>query len=51
MMVADLVNYLVFMGEPVRTQRMQLGLIVLLFLGFFFVVARALKKEFWKDIH
>ena len=50
-LVADLVNYLVFMGEPARTQRMQLGLVVLLFLAFFFVVARALKKEFWKDIH
>ncbi len=51
LMVADLVNYLVYMGEPARAQRMQLGLIVLLFLSLFFVVARALKKEFWKDIH
>lgn len=51
MMVADLVNYLVFMGEPARTQRMTLGLVVLLFLFFFFLVARALKKEFWNDIH
>ena len=50
-MVADLVNYLVFMAEPAKTQRMQLGLVVLLFLGIFFVVARALKKEFWKDVH
>lgn len=51
MMVADLVNYLVFMGEPAKAQRLQLGLIVLLFLGVFFLVARALKKEFWKDVH
>lgn len=51
MLAADLVNYLVFMGEPAKTQRMQLGLIVLLFLGVFFLIARALKKEFWKDIH
>ncbi|OIQ78643.1 cytochrome c1 precursor [mine drainage metagenome] len=51
MMVADLVNYLVFMAEPAKGLRMHLGLIVLLFLGFFFVVARALKKEFWKDVH
>jgi len=50
-LVADLVNYLVFMGEPARTQRMQLGLVVLFFLAFFFVVARALKKEYWNDIH
>lgn len=50
-MVGDLVNYLAWMGEPVKTTRMQLGIIVLLFLGFFFVLAYYLKKEFWKDIH
>ena len=49
--IADLVNYLVFMGEPAKNQRLQLGLIVLLFLGLLFVVAYYLKKEFWKDIH
>jgi ubiquinol-cytochrome c reductase cytochrome c1 subunit len=51
MLVADLVNYLVYMGEPAKMQRQQLGLVVLLFLGIFFLIARALKKEFWKDIH
>lgn len=50
-LVADLVNYLVFMGEPAKMQRMQLGIIVLLFLSLFFVVAYYLKKEFWKDVH
>lgn len=50
-LVADLVNYLVFMGEPAKMQRMQLGIIVLIFLSLFFVVAFYLKKEFWKDIH
>lgn len=50
-MVADLVNYLVFMGEPVKATRMKLGVMVLLFLGLFFVVAYMLKKEYWKDIH
>lgn len=50
-MVGDLVNYLVWMGEPAQVQRKQLGLIVLIFLAFFFVVAYYLKKEFWKDIH
>jgi ubiquinol-cytochrome c reductase cytochrome c1 subunit len=49
--IADLVNYLVFMGEPAKNQRLQLGLIALLFLGLLFVVAYYLKKEFWKDIH
>jgi ubiquinol-cytochrome c reductase cytochrome c1 subunit len=50
-MVADLVNYLDFMGEPTKTKRMKLGIYVLLFLAIFFVVAVALKNEFWKDIH
>ncbi|KAB2322406.1 cytochrome c1 [Betaproteobacteria bacterium SCN1] len=50
-MVGDLVNYLVWMGEPAQVQRKQIGLIVLGFLAVFFVVAYYLKKEFWKDIH
>jgi ubiquinol-cytochrome c reductase cytochrome c1 subunit len=49
--VADLVNYLVFMGEPARNTRMSLGFIVLLFLGLMFIPAYYLKKEYWKDIH
>lgn len=50
-MVGDLVNYLEWMGEPAQVKRKQLGLIVLAFLAFFFIVAFYLKKEFWKDIH
>jgi ubiquinol-cytochrome c reductase cytochrome c1 subunit len=50
-MVGDLVNYLVWMGEPAQVQRKQLGVIVLAFLAVFFVVAYYLKKEYWKDIH
>lgn len=49
--VADLVNYLVFMGEPAKTTRMTLGIIVLLFLGLMFIPAYYLKKEYWKDVH
>ena len=50
-MAGDLVNYLVWMGEPAKMKRMQIGLLVLGFLAIFFVVAYYLKKEFWKDIH
>ncbi len=49
--VADLVNYLTWMGEPAKMKRMELGVIVLLFLSIFFVLAYYMKKEFWKDIH
>lgn len=50
-MVADLVNYLVFMGEPAQPDRLRLGIIVLLFLALLFVLSYYLKKEFWKDVH
>lgn len=49
--VADLVNYLVFMGEPAKLQRTPLAYFVLAFLALFLVVAIALKKEYWKDVH
>ncbi|PZP64871.1 MAG: cytochrome c1 [Azospira oryzae] len=49
--VADLVNYLTYMGEPARLTRVQIGIVVLLFLAVLFVLAYLLKKEFWKDVH
>ena len=50
-MVSDLVNFLTYMGEPTRAARETLGIYVLIFLGVLFVLAYALKKEFWKDVH
>lgn len=50
-MVGDLVNYLTWMGEPAKIKRMEVGVMVMLFLGIFFVFAYYLKKEYWKDIH
>ncbi len=47
----DLVNFMVYMGEPAQLQRKALGWKVLLFLAGFFVVAYMLKKEYWKDVH
>lgn len=47
----DLVNFLVYVGEPTRMERVSTGKYVLLFLFFFFNLAYLLKKEFWKDIH
>ena len=51
MLVADLVNYLVYMADPAKTFRMQLGIYVLFFLAISFVATYMLKKEFWKDVH
>ena len=50
-MVADLVNYLDFMGEPAKLKRQTLGIYVLLFLLVLLVVSYKLKEEYWKDIH
>ena len=49
--VADLVSFLVWMGEPVAEKRKSIGTVVLIFLAGFFVLAYALKKNYWKDIH
>jgi len=49
--VADLTNYMVFMGEPAELVRHQLGWIILAFLSILLVLVYALKKEIWKDIH
>ena len=50
-LVADLVNFLVYVGEPAREARTTLGIYVMLFLGVLFVLSYALKKQFWKDVH
>jgi len=50
-MVADLVNYLDYMGEPAKNKRLSLGLLVLLYLGLLFVFAYWMKREYWKDVH
>ena len=49
--VRDLVNYLVWMGEPAAGARKKIGVVVLYFLGVLFVLAYAMKREFWKDVH
>ncbi|SEK89131.1 cytochrome c1 [Nitrosovibrio tenuis] len=49
--VADLVNYLVYLGEPAATKRVQIGIVVMLFLFVMLGLAYALKHEYWRDIH
>jgi ubiquinol-cytochrome c reductase cytochrome c1 subunit len=51
MFLGDLVNFMVYMAEPVQVERRSLGWKVLLFLVVFFGFAYALKKEYWKDVH
>ncbi len=51
LMVNDLVNFLVYVGEPTQMERESMGKYVLIFLFMFFALAYLLKKEYWKDIH
>ena len=48
--VGDLTNFMAFMAEPAKQQRKHLGIWALLFLGVLLVLAKKLKKEYWKDI-
>jgi len=48
--VADLVAFMQWMSEPVQTERVRLGVWVLIFLGIFTVIAWRLNAAFWKDI-
>ncbi|MGH8678273.1 MAG: cytochrome c1, partial [Burkholderiales bacterium] len=48
--VRDLVNFLVYLGEPAANDRKRIGIVVLFVLGILFIFAYALKKEFWKDV-
>lgn len=50
--MADLTNYLVYMGEPAHVKRQQIGYGVLMFLALVLLpLAYFLKKEYWRDVH
>ncbi len=48
--VRDTANFLEYIAEPVRSTRRVLGVWVLIFLGFFLIIAIMLKKQIWKDV-
>jgi len=47
----DLVNFMTYMGEPMKLERQRWGVLTMIFLVLLFIVAYALKKEYWRDIH
>ncbi|HAF01235.1 MAG TPA: cytochrome c1 [Methylophilaceae bacterium] len=49
-MVGDLTNYLAFMSEPAKLNRIHIGIWVILFLGVMLVLVKKIKAEYWKDI-
>jgi ubiquinol-cytochrome c reductase cytochrome c1 subunit len=48
--VADLVAFLGWAADPTKTKRQRLGVIVLIFLAGFTVLAWGLNRSYWKDI-
>ena len=48
--VRDLVNFLVYVGEPSGASRKPIGIVVLFVLGLLFVFTYLLKREYWKDV-
>jgi len=49
--VADLVNYLDYMSEPVRHERINIGIVVLIFIGVLFGLVYSLKRDYWNEVH
>ncbi len=49
--VRDVVNFLVYVGEPARLVRYRIGIWTMIFVLIFTMFAYFLKKEYWKDIH
>lgn len=48
--VRDLVNFLVYVGEPSGVYRRPIGIVVLFLLGVLFIFSYLLKKDYWKDV-
>jgi ubiquinol-cytochrome c reductase cytochrome c1 subunit len=49
--VRDLVNFLVYLGEPIKLKRSKIGVWVMLYLFVFMIITYLLKKEYWRDVH
>lgn len=49
--VRDITNFLDYAAEPMQMERRSLGIKVIAYLVLLFVLAYAMKQEFWKDVH
>ena len=46
----DTANFMEYISEPIRSKRRVLGVWVLIFLAFFWIIASMLKKQIWNDV-
>ncbi|WP_418054920.1 cytochrome c1 [Pseudohongiella spirulinae] len=49
--IYDLVNFLYYIGEPVRLKRQSIGVFVLGFLAILIILTLLLNREYWRRIH
>ena len=49
-MIADLVNFMAYISDPIKQTRHRIGIFVMLFLLILLVITYLLKKEYWKDV-
>jgi len=49
--VRDLVNFMVYTGEPMRLDAERIGKWVLIFIAVLFVFVYLLKKDYWREVH
>ena len=49
--MADLVNFLYYIGEPIRSRRQEIGIWVLALLAVLYVLVTLMGREFRKDYH
>jgi ubiquinol-cytochrome c reductase cytochrome c1 subunit len=49
--IQDLVNFMVYLAEPIKLKRGKIGVWVLMYLFVFMIIAYMLKKEYWRDVH
>lgn len=49
--VRNLVNFMVYMAEPIKLKRVKIGYWVMIYLFVFLIFAYLLKKDYWRDVH
>jgi ubiquinol-cytochrome c reductase cytochrome c1 subunit len=42
---------MVYLAEPAKMVRYKIGFWVMVFMGIFTLLAYALKREYWRDVH